>query len=704
MLSLKQFIYVGIFLIIVLGGIIYTKFSNYIDKTIEHQRDDKIQLIISNINLVLKENQDLLRHKLEQRLEKDKILIAFKDKNRDKLYELTNPILNKLTDFHDIKSMHFILPNNDSFLRTHNPQILDNNVGKYKPLVNKVHKNMRDVSGFEAGKQGYYYRMIYPLFYKYQYLGVVEIGMNTHLILEDIKEHINSNLAIFVHKDALKSDYIKKIKNFHNKFALVDSTDEDKIEQIIANKNFNINNTKMIYKIDKNFYKIDTIKLNDLNGDSKLVIINDITQSQLNAIKTKNNFLVFFVIILFIFIILLYFTYLVLNKTISKQYDEIIIEKDNALVSSKAKSEFLANMSHEIRTPLNAILGFIELLQENETNKEKLGYLSTVIKSSKSLLDIINDILDYSKIENGKLDLEYIDFNPTDEFNITKKLFYVKCKEKNISLYSNFITLPNSLNGDILRLKQVINNLLSNAIKFTPNNKNIFLNIEYKDEYLNIIVKDEGIGISKEYQTSIFKSFSQEDNSTTRKYGGTGLGLTISYNLVKLMGSELKLKSESKIGSTFYFAIPIKEGRSIQKEENTDNNITINGKVLLVEDDKTNQLFMKIVLKKMGLSFNIASDGVEAVAMYKNNKYDILLMDENMPNMNGIEATKQILEYEKINSLKHTPIIALTANAIKGDRERFLNAGMDEYLTKPVDKKKLGSILDIFLKDKKENI
>ena len=227
-----------------------------------------------------------------------------------------------------------------------------------------------------------------------------------------------------------------------------------------------------------------------------------------------------------------------LSLQVQNKLKDAIRAAENA---NKSKSNFLATMSHEIRTPLNAIMGFIGLLKEKEEDLEKIEYLNTIDSSSRSLTNIINDILDFSKIESGKLDIEYIDFNPGDEFKVTEELFKAKCEEKSISLNVEYINLPKSLNGDVLRIKQVLNNLLSNAIKFTPDNNSIHLCVKYEDEHLNISVKDDGIGISEEYQERIFESFTQADASTTRQYGGTGLGLSISYNLVKLMGSELKV-------------------------------------------------------------------------------------------------------------------------------------------------------------------
>ena len=373
---------------------------------------------------------------------------------------------------------------------------------------------------------------------------------------------------------------------------------------------------------------------------------------------------------------------------------ELVNAKEEALASSKSKSDFLASMSHEIRTPLNAIMGFIDLLQIKENDTTKLYYLKTINKSSKSLNGIINDILDFSKIESGNFELDYIDFDPVDELKSTHDLFQAKCEEKSIHLHMNFKDVPDYLEGDILRIKQVLNNLLSNAVKFTKDNKNIIINIEYKHNNLIVSVKDEGIGISAEYKNNIFKSFTQADSSTTRQYGGTGLGLSISYNLVKLMNGELKLKSELGKGSEFYFSIPLNIGHETKKKVLKYKDIILDPiKILVVEDNKANQMFMIAMLDSIEQECDIASDGVEALEFFKKNKYDIILMDENMPNMNGIIATQEILKIEKDKNLEHTQIVALTANALKGDRERFLEAGMDDYLSKPLEKDRLIEVL-----------
>ncbi|MEN8304688.1 MAG: ATP-binding protein, partial [Campylobacterota bacterium] len=380
--------------------------------------------------------------------------------------------------------------------------------------------------------------------------------------------------------------------------------------------------------------------------------------------------------------------------------------KQKAEESVRSKSLFLANMSHEIRTPMNAILGFIALLKEENIGKKPEQYVDIIDNSSKGLLKIIEDILDFSKIESGKLEIDKVDFNIKEEFEIITHLFLAKCSENDIELSLNLDkSLPKSINTDPLRVKQVVFNLLSNAIKFTDKGKKIIIDINYKDDFLNVSIKDEGKGIAKDKLSHIFESFSQEDSSTTREYGGTGLGLTISHELVKLLGGELKVKSEVGVGSEFYFSIRATVGKEIKDTEEILENIIFNDrKILLAEDVKTSQMFMRIVLEELNFEVEIADDGVEAVEAFKQNRYDVILMDENMPNLNGIGATKQILKIEDQNNLPHTPIVSLTANALKGDRERFLDAGMDEYLTKPVDKNQLAKVLKKVLIEKSSEI
>ena len=379
---------------------------------------------------------------------------------------------------------------------------------------------------------------------------------------------------------------------------------------------------------------------------------------------------------------------------IKKINNELALAKKYAEEASRLKSEFLSNMSHEIRTPLNAINGFISLLKSKEDDPVKKHYIDIIDESSKTLLQIINDVLDISKIENGKLEIEAVDFDPYHDLILVTELFQARAAEKDIDLRIQYPhSIPKCLKSDVLRIKQVISNLLSNAIKFTPQYGKIKCILWYSRGYLYVKVKDYGIGIAKKKQDHIFEAFAQEDSSTVREYGGTGLGLSISYRLSKLLGGDLSVVSEKGKGSTFTFNARVQPcAAASQTVTSVSENSTMEvaGKrVLLVEDNKANQLFMKILLNGLDLKVDMASDGVEAVQKVKEEKYDLILMDENMPNLNGTGAAKAIREFEKVSDRVRTPIISLTANAIKGDRERFLEAGMDDYLAKPIEQKTL---------------
>lgn len=382
---------------------------------------------------------------------------------------------------------------------------------------------------------------------------------------------------------------------------------------------------------------------------------------------------------------------------------DLQLQKNRALEATKSKGEFLANMSHEIRTPLNAILGFIDLLKAKKLDSESQKYLDTISQSSQSLLSIINDILDLSKIENGKLVTDYNDFSPRQEFKNVADLFRARCSEKNINFTVTLSEeLPAMVNSDALRIKQVISNLLSNAVKFTEPGKNIEFNIGYNPGWLRITVKDQGIGMNREAQDKIFDAFAQAETSTTRTYGGTGLGLTISSRLVKILGGHLKVTSKLGEGSTFYFSIPVKTAQQKAPTAQPAQAVAeenYHGDLLLVEDNLTNQMLMQAILKKFGLECTLATDGLKAIEAVKAQHYDLILMDENMPNLNGIEATKQIRKYEQENGQEPQAIVALTANAMSGDRERFIQAGMDEYLTKPVNINELKKIFARFLRN-----
>ena len=515
---------------------------------------------------------------------------------------------------------------------------------------------------------------------------------------------------------------------------------------------------------------------------------------------------------------------------IRQRTSELQSAKEDAEAANRAKSSFLASMSHEIRTPLNAILGFIDILQEQETDSEKSKYIYTIKQSGSSLVEIINDILDFAKVESGKLSVEKTATNLHKELDNIGSLFFAKSEEIGIEFHIYIDPLlPLCIESDPLRIRQVLTNLLSNAMKFSKEGGIVLLEVKYSnfEKAMTFKVRDGGIGIAKENQAKIFEAFSQAEDSTTRQFGGTGLGLAISSKLVELMGGTLEVLSELNEGSEFFFTLPaticdqtagfdvipnlsqldvallchedkrtysqvlheylqsfgmhnfknihtidelpaaessllfisstmlsvekiqellnkgyiiiiiksslaenysnVFQGKVfvidppftpsniydslvhlfVKREDleavSIDTSKTLTGNILIAEDQEANQYLMSVILKKLNLNYSFAHDGVQAVKMFQEDDYDLIFMDENMPNMNGTQATQEILKIEKDLNKEHTPIIALTANALKGDKERFIQAGMDEYLSKPIEKQKMLLLLHHYLSTDKSD-
>ncbi len=375
----------------------------------------------------------------------------------------------------------------------------------------------------------------------------------------------------------------------------------------------------------------------------------------------------------------------------------LIEAKEAAENANKSKSRFLANMSHEIRTPLNGIIGFIELLQKEETDPRKKDYLDIIHTSSKSLLVVINDILDLSKIEDGSMKIEPFDFDLKQHLEQLITFFKSISDSKEVELHFEYPKeLHTHVHTDSLRLKQILSNLISNAIKFSPENSTITIDLKREGEHLIIAVKDEGIGVSPEAQKRIFNPFEQAEVSTTRHYGGTGLGLSVSKKLIELLDGEIYLESELGKGSTFSFSIKAPEVCSLLKDEYDETTPALQGHILIAEDNKTNQLLLTLLLDEMGLTYTLTEDGKEAFEAFKNcPDYNLILMDINMPIMNGIEATEHIRKSDCQH--KDIPIIALTANVMKEDIDNYLKSGMNAHLSKPIDSHHLAQLLAQYL-------
>ncbi|MAD42502.1 MAG: hypothetical protein CL623_08950 [Arcobacter sp.] len=656
--------------------------------------------------------------------------------------------------------------------------------------------------------------------------------LETYIVTDNINFTVNKNTTKYTFEAI---DLIPKLDELTLKLSEMEDIMKIRLSNSL-NKHTNINEND-VFKVKLFFKQLPTIFIRMKENGSRLLHDSkkniDLLEKDIKKEKDyyrKLEYLFTYFIMTIVLILGIFVIRQILKK--SKELEEISQKAKEseyeALQANRAKSQFLANMSHEIRTPLNAIIGFSDILASSlfeDENKEKANIIS---KSAKALLNIINDILDISKIESGKFEISKTKFNLLDLLEQVVQLYSINTKQKNIRFFYNLDErIPDYVISDETKLKQVLSNILSNAIKFTPKDAKVSLTVNLISEKDNIrkiefSIKDEGIGISQEYQKKIFEPFSQADGSISRKFGGTGLGLAISMNILKMLGSEIQIQSKENGGSRFFFyldfEIPkknkeeknlkydfalcdivndtenirdhlryvlkdfgtiyekeeidsrdhmdmifcfgdpeffdklsrrkkrlncpvvyvgnmeklknnimkplmdyyldvpiygskifniIAEVKSIEKDNKKDfqihevkNNFT--GKVLVAEDNTNNQLLIELILKDLGLDSCIVENGKLAYEKYKEEDFDLVFLDINMPVMDGLGALKLIREYEE-EFKKYTPIIALTANTINGDKERYLKAGMDFYLSKPIENQELLKILSIYLNKKSKD-
>ncbi|MEO7531469.1 MAG: response regulator [Sediminibacterium sp.] len=372
-----------------------------------------------------------------------------------------------------------------------------------------------------------------------------------------------------------------------------------------------------------------------------------------------------------------------------KAENDMIIAKLEAEEAKKTQELFLANMSHEIRTPINGVMGMVQLVATTELTEEQKEYMGMITESASNLLVIINDILDLTKIKVGKISLESVRYSVRHSVKSLIKLFGFKASQTDIKLNCSIAPeIPEFLMGDPVRLNQVLTNLVNNAIKFTPKGEvNVIVNLLEEDDTsvtLSFVVQDTGIGIAEDKIEGIFESFTQASTDTTRKFGGTGLGLTISKQLIELQGGNITVSSKPNEGSSFIFSLSFKKVAENHIAETSHEGVPSGMdqlKILLAEDNLINQKVASKLLSKQGAEVDIANNGTEVLTMLTQKPYDIILMDINMPEMDGFEATKNIRQTESY--FQSIPIIALTASAFESEKDKCMKLGMNDYMSKP---------------------
>lgn len=371
--------------------------------------------------------------------------------------------------------------------------------------------------------------------------------------------------------------------------------------------------------------------------------------------------------------------------------------KEAAEQANSAKSDFLANMSHEMRTPLNGVIGSLSLVEDDGISAESAGLIKTAERSAETLLTLIDDLLDLSRIEAGEIDLEYSVFDPLELSSLVSEVFRPLAEKKGITLFTEVKSGGDSIKSDVGKVRQVLLNLVGNAIKFTQRGE-VSVNIDYDrvaaDKRLTLSVRDTGIGISRKDQAVLFDRFKQADSSRSKSHGGAGLGLAICQELAGIMDGTISVSSAPGVGSTFTFSIPVEAAEKQAKPSDTKNAdaLRLSGRVLIAEDSETNAMVAKKMLDRLGLDYHHVLDGAAAIDAALASDFDVVLMDVSMPNVDGLEATRVLRDrgFDK-------PIIAMTAHALKGDRDQALEHGMTGYVTKPVRPQALRDALEEWL-------
>ena len=646
---------------------------------------------------------------------------------RLELYDKLNFIY-KIIKFKNFKVFHFHDNNGNSLLRFHKPDKFGDDLKEFRESINDISKNHNYIEGFEEGRIINSYRFIFPLFYNNEYIGSVETSVSIYDLLKEIQNNFDGNVDFLISNNIVNKIINDNTANLYTNTPFIGYScyvSPDKQNQYKSNSDtgqyffnrteltkLNEKSSEIFNKkkdFDKPFYEIilengKTILVSFIPIDNvagKQIAYIAYHQHFVSVDDIKNNYLLmllFVNVIIFIISVLAYFVFSSRQMAI-EQNMVIKIAKDRAEEISRLKSDFLANMSHEIRTPMNGVVGMVEILKNTEISKQQKEYLDIINNSANNLLTVINDILDFSKIESNKITLENIPFSIRKVIDEVGDTVFLKAEKQGI----NFITytdpdMPEFVYGDPVRLRQVVLNFVNNAIKFTEKGK-VYVGTEIiskNENEIEVIIKieDTGLGISEEAQKSLFKSFTQADTSITRKYGGTGLGLTISKMLVGLMKGRVEVSSELGKGSVFSCIIKFTKSEGVKESHSINKTDLHHLRVLIVDDNKDNRLIFNKYLEIWNIKSSLASGVDEAVEIMRNavndNKcFDIALVDFQMPSKSGFDFASILI---KEGLIKDTKLILLSSISDMFTSTQIKEAGFSTFLYKPI---KLNQFQDV---------
>ena len=743
------FVYIGIF--IYFKNLFLDKKNNYI-----HYKTDSLKISYDLIIDSYLRTSKILFNEVVNKKEVLDILETANSRDvktvnnaRENLLKKLSPVYQRLKK-RGIRQFHFHLPNNRSFLRFHKPSTFGDDLTDIRYSIKVVNSELKTLIGFEEGPYKNDFRYVFPIItVDKKHLGSVEISMEFSAVENQLKRLFKKEYEFLISKSIINEKLFKS-ENFNYETSCISELFmyeknikglgtsghncqiNDELKREISDKLLNYKPFGIFIKDSTECKFVTFIPLKNIEKKNIGYIISYELDDTINKIELE--FLIT-LIVAYILVSIIVISLLLLerknkkyaiekeNAELAKKNAEVAQEdaelaKENAEVAqedaelakenaeqaekkadnaNKVKSEFLANMSHELRTPLNGITLPCQILKKMGLTEEQNSFVDKISISTNRLLNIVNKVLDLSKIEKGELVLEETEFCLSKIINNISLMYVDQMKQKNLSFeLINKVPEKTMFKADANQLQQVIINLINNAIKFTRKGS-ITLTIDYKEieniDCLYCSVKDTGIGIKEENLNKLFKNFSQADSSITKEFGGTGLGLAISKKIINTMSGNISFESEFGVGTTFSFHFPIQKLNKLDEPAVLIRSEFIKFKdikVLLVEDDFINQDLLLYLLKERDCIIDIADNGLQAIEKIKENEYDIVLMDIQMPVMDGETAVREI---RKIEMYKKLPVIALTANAIKGDREKYLLAGMSDYITKPIDEDELIEVI-----------